>query len=96
MPFESTRRFAKYLRMGFSTTYNYVLERSSKYTVEVQQSSTKGGELYVYIFLPHPNAIPIALAYHAIFTIPLQSYYTRTATSVPSNWKEYRSTFPQW
>ena len=32
--------FAQYLRTGFGTTFNYVLERSSEYTVGVQQSST--------------------------------------------------------
>ena len=41
-------RFAQYLCTGFGNTYNYILERSSEYTVGVPQSSTKGGELYAY------------------------------------------------
>ena len=40
--------FTQYLRMGFGTSYNYVLERFSEYTVVVPQSSAKGGELCVY------------------------------------------------
>ena len=40
--------FAQFLCAGFGNTYNYVLERSSEYTVGVSQSSTIGGELYTY------------------------------------------------
>ena len=40
--------FAQYLCTGFGNAYNFILERSSEYTVGVPQSSTKEGELYVY------------------------------------------------
>ena len=48
---DSWRLFPQYLCTGFGNTYNYVLERSSQYAVGVPQSSTKGGELYVYKLL---------------------------------------------
>ena len=40
--------FAQYLCTGFGIAYNFVIERSSEYTVGVPQSSTKGGGLYAY------------------------------------------------
>ena len=40
--------FAQYLCTGFGNAYNFILERSSEYTVGVPQSSTKKDELYVY------------------------------------------------
>ena len=43
---EGAAQARTYLCTGFGNTYNYVLERSSEYTVGVPQSSTKGGGLY--------------------------------------------------
>ena len=40
--------FAQYLCTGFGNAYNFVLERSSEYTIGVPQSSTKRGVLSVY------------------------------------------------
>ena len=42
------KRDAQYLCTGFGNAYNFILERSSEYTIGVQQSSIKRGVLSVY------------------------------------------------
>ena len=54
-----TKAIPYHLCIGFDNTYNYVLERSSEYTLGVSQSSAKEDELCVYkLFFSYIYATP--------------------------------------